>query len=242
MTVHVRIDDLAQPIDSSFFQAVADCYAGIGISLDIQWGSFDKTELQIQGNIQITTLTSNFNAEDQKIAESAIRELWVTPPGVKHATADDVVADTISQLRDPNIRGITAGVAEVDPLRSPILIKAPPDNWPTNEVFLKAYGNNSVESNKARDLYYYTDVIIHEIGHAFGIINHNSVDPLDFMYSSPSGQQIEDKLMEGILSEAPKDDLANWQEWVKKQIALRRRHFSDDEAEIARNTVSKFVK
>ena len=239
MTVHVRIDDLAQPLDSSILQEVTDIYAGIGITVDMQFGSFLKEELKIEGNIQITTLSSRFDADDQRLAESAVRELWETPPGGNSAAADNVVANMISNLSNPDVWGYTAGLQPADPLRSPILIKAPPDNWAENDVFTRAY-DNSVEANKARDLYYYSNVIVHEIGHTFGL-NHNT-DPLDFMYNLPPGQQQIDKLMEKILDDAPKDDLARWQEWVKTQIVLRKRYFSDADAATARDTISRFIK
>ncbi len=106
-------------------------------------------------------------------------------------------------------------------------------------MFTRAYDNNT-EAIKARDLYYYSNVIVHEIGHTFGL-NHNN-DPLDFMYNLPPGHQQKDQLMEEILNEAPKDDLARWQEFVKTAIASRRRHFSDADAATARDTISKFVK
>lgn len=239
MTVHVRIDDLAQPLDSSILGEIADCFAGIGITLDMQFGSFIKEELQIHGNIQVTILTSNFDAEDQKLAESAVRELWVTPPGAKQSMADQVVANTISKLKDPDVWGYTAGLSPADPMRSPILIKAPPVDWPINEVFARAY-NNSLDADIARDLYYYTNVIVHEIGHTLGL-NHNN-DQMDFMYLAPAGQQMNDKLIEGILNDAPKSNLADWREFVKKEIVLRKRRFSPADAQTARDTVSKFVK
>ena len=210
MTVYVRVDDLAQPLDSPILGSVTDIYAGIGITLDMQFGSFLKEELRIHGNIQITTLTSKFDAEDQTLAESAVRQLWETPPGAKNAEADNVVANTISYLKKPDVWGYTAGLQPVDPMRSPILIKAPPDDWPQNEMFTKVY-DNKLEADKARDLYYYTDAIVHEIGHTIGL-NHNN-DPLDFMYDLPPGQQKNDQLMEEILAGAPKDDLVKWQEW-----------------------------
>jgi hypothetical protein len=237
MTVYVRIDDLAQPLDSSILGEITDIYAGIGITLDTQFGSFLKEELKIEGNIQITILSSRFDADDQKLAESAVRELWETPPGGSSAAADNVVANTISNLSNPDVWGYTAGLAPADPLRSPILIKAPPDNWAENDVFTRAY-DNSVDANKARDLYYYSNVIVHELGHTFGL-NHNT-DPLDFMYNLPSGQQQIDRIMEKILDDAPKDDLVRWQEFVRTEVASRKRYFSD--AATARDTISKFVK
>lgn len=243
MTVHVRIDDLIQPLDSSILERVTDVYAGIGITLDMQFGSFLKEELKIHGNIQITTLSSDFNAEDQMVAESAVRQLWETPSGAKHAKADEVVASTISYLSDPDVWGYTAGVAPVDPLRSPILVKAPPANWPLNTVFTKAYNTDIDEANKARDLYYYAGigVIVHELGHTFGLY-HNNTDPIDFMYEAPSGQQKTDQLMEGILNNAPSNDLVRWREFVIRELASRKRHFSDADAETARETIRKFVK
>jgi predicted Zn-dependent protease with MMP-like domain len=239
MMVHVRIDDLAQPLDSTILKEVTDIYAGIGITLDLQFGSFIKEELEIHGNIQITTLSSKFDAEDQRLAESAVRQLWQTPPGAKRAEADRVVANTISILKNPDVWGYTAGLHLNDPLRSPILIKAPPDDWPQNKLFTEAY-DNSLESNKARDIYYYTDVIAHEIGHTFGL-NHNN-NPLDLMYDPPPGQQKKDQLMEEILNEAPNDDLVKWRDWVKNELASRKRHFSEADAKTARDTIHKFVK
>ncbi len=239
MTVHIRIDDLAQPIDSTILEEVADIYAGIGITLDMQFGSFLSEELQIHGNIQITTLSSIFGAEDQKLAESAVRQLWITPPGATNAAADTVVANTISMLSNPDVWGYAAGVSSSDPLRSPILVKAPPNNWPQNIVFSKAY-DSSLEADNARDLYYYTDLIVHEIGHTFGL-NHNN-NPLDYMYNLPPGQQKKDLIMEGILNEAPRNDLAKWKDWVKTELKTRKRHFSETDAKTARDTVGKFVK
>ena len=202
-------------------------------------GSFLKEELKIEGNIQITILSSRFDADDQKLAESAVRELWETPSGGNSAAADNVVANTISQcLSNPDVWGYTAGLAPADPLRSPILIKAPPDNWAENDVFTRAYDNNT-EAIKARDLYYYSNVIVHEIGHTLAstTITIRSISCIIFHLGSRK-----DQLMEEILDEAPKDDLARWQEFVKTAIASRRRHFSDADAATARDTISKFVK
>ena len=83
MTIHVHVDDLVQPIDSSILEKIMDIYTGIGITLDMQFGSFLKEELAIHGNIQITTLSSKFDADDQKVSESSVRLLWQTPPGAK---------------------------------------------------------------------------------------------------------------------------------------------------------------
>jgi len=240
MTVHVRVDDLVQPVDSSILEKVMDIYTGIGITLDMQFGSFLEEELAIHGNIQITTLSSKFDADDQKVAESSVRLLWKTPAGAKNAKAEEVVASMISHLSDPEVWGYAAGVSVADPLRSPIFVKAPPADWPQNEVFTRAYTNVD-EANRARDLYYYTDVMVHELGHAFGL-SHNSADSLDFMYESPHGQQKTDQIMEEILKSAPKDDLLGWREFVIRETVSRGRHFSVAEAKTARDTIGKFVK
>ena len=217
-----------------------DIYTGIGITLDMQFGSFLKEELAIHGNIQITTLSSKFDADDQKVSESSVRLLWQTPPGAKNAKAEEVVASMKSHLSDPEVWGYAAGVSVADPLRSPIFVKAPPADWPQNEVFTRAYTNVD-EAYKARDLYYYTGLMVHELGHTFGIISHNSTDPLDFMYESPHGQQRTDQIMEEILKSAPKDDLLRWREFVIRETASRGRHFSAAEAKTAKDTISKFA-
>ena len=112
--------------------------------------------------------------------------------------------------------GLCGGMSVADPLRSPIFVKAPPADWPQNEVFIRAYTNVD-ETYKARDLYY-TGLMVHELGHTFGIISHNSTDPLNFMLQSPHGQQRTDQIMEEILKSAPKDDLLRWREFVIERL------------------------
>lgn len=235
--VHVRVDDLAHPINrESVLQKVAANYAKIGVSVDIQFGSFIEEDFRgRRDNIQITILSSSLDAADESLIRDAfVSQGWKSP--------DTEVASTIDVLRAHNA-GFAAG-SSTDPLAKLIFIKEM-DATTRNTLgraFALMYANDPDAAAEALDVYFYADTIIHELGHNFGL-QHTS-DTRNYMYAPPQGQ-LQYDLLNDIMGRPGairlKDNPSAWGQWVKTELANSERSFSQDQIAKISETLEKFL-
>jgi RHS repeat-associated protein len=235
--VHVRVDDLAHPLDyESILTTVTANYAKIGIAVDVQFGSFAEEDFHNRrDNIQITILSSAIDAADEQLVRGAfVNQGWAKP--------DREVATTVQVLRGASIAGFASGF-DSDPLAKLIFVKEMDQATRTGlgQSFSLMYPNNPDAAKEALDVYFYADTFTHELGHDFGLPHSN--DTNNYMYAPPPGQHYD--LLTDIVARpdavSRKSDPAAWGQWVKSELANSQRTFSQDQITKMRETLQKFL-
>jgi hypothetical protein len=242
--IHVYLDDLAHPLDSSkaILQKVTDTYAGIGITVAAELGSFTVEKFgERLDKIQITILSPNIDAQDEK----AIRDTLVNL-GNKSASA---VTETVSVLRPDKTglradkAGFSAGFPADPPLSKAIFIK---EITPLmRSKFLRSFSlmySNPTEAAQALEVYFYADTIIHELGHTFRL-GHTS-DTGNYMYDPPADQTQYDPLSDVVSrpgAVALIHDPLRWGAWVRNELSHSERSFTPDQIRTMQATLKRYL-